>query len=94
MINKSKHTPGPWGTEYDGSIVMGSQIVSGPIGPDSDTAEVRKANSALIAAAPELLAELNELREFFYGKYGYGNDDEQIKRLRLADAVLAKATGG
>ena len=54
----AKFTQGEWSVEYDGSIVMNGQIVSGAIGIDGSTQEEKKANSMLIAAAPELLEAL------------------------------------
>lgn len=98
----TKHTPGPW--EAIGNLVRspmhqpqglpaGVQIADCRDGYFLAHTDEAKANARLIAAAPELLEELKELREFFYGKYGYGNDAEQIKRLNRASAVIAKATG-
>ena len=56
----SNHTPGPWGVEYDGSLVMGRQVVPTP-SPDTASVEERKANARLIAAAPDLLDALEAL---------------------------------
>lgn len=66
----TKHTPGPWTIYDDGED--GSDIIMAHIdGENSDIAEMsrdlppaqRKANAALIASAPDLLAERDRLRE-------------------------------
>lgn len=77
------HTPGPWSTEYDGSIVMRDQIVSSPIAPDGATKEERRANAQLIAAAPELL---DALRKIAFECASYNDCWE------TAQAAIAKAT--
>jgi hypothetical protein len=58
-MNDAQHTPGPWGQEHDGSVVMGGQVVFDVTwcAPDGRPEE-RGPNAALIAAAPELLAAL------------------------------------
>ena len=62
-MKTTKHTPGPWSTEYDGSIVMNRQIVSGPIAPESADWEERRANARLIAAAPDMLMALKSAEQ-------------------------------
>lgn len=64
----SGHTPGPWGYCYDGSSDWSIGEASDPQGKfvaniwDKD--DVRAAaNARLIAAAPDLLAALKDLRE-------------------------------
>ena len=52
----AKFTQGEWSVEYDGSIVMNGQIVSGAIGIDGSTQEEKKANSMMIAAAPRMFS--------------------------------------
>ncbi len=49
-----RSTPGPWGLEYDCSVVIGGQIAISPdsCGPDDVSRDERKANRRLIAAAP------------------------------------------
>ena len=55
----NEFTRDEWSVEYDGSVVMGGQIVSEPIGPDGSTYEEKKANARLIAAAnPAAISEL------------------------------------
>jgi len=57
-----KHTPGPWTVESDGSsITMGGQVVITGPSPDGSTRDEEKANARLIAAAPELLANLENI---------------------------------
>jgi hypothetical protein len=54
--NESKHTPGPW--EYDASAEM---IVAGKRTVIFETGSASEADCRLLAAAPELLAELEQL---------------------------------
>ena len=62
MNEKDKHTSGPWTVEYDGTtVVMGGQCVIVAPAKDGSTREEEKANAALIAAAPCLLAALEAL---------------------------------
>lgn len=60
---KKTHTPDPWSLERDGiAIVMADQVVCGDgLAPDGAGLAERKANSRLIAAAPDLLAALDRL---------------------------------
>jgi type VI protein secretion system component VasF len=57
----TKHTPGPWTLEYDGSLVMpqedGNHIVTAGanVAPESATRAEKWANMQLISAAPDLL---------------------------------------
>lgn len=94
-----KHTPGPWShvadvREYDGEEHLegwgieaadGEQIVGceGILGDG-------EANARLIAAAPELLAELRIVYERSYNPFEPDNQSEQYKRV---GALIAKATG-
>ena len=90
----AKFTQGEWSVEYDGSIVMNGQIVSGAIGIDGSTQEEKKANSMLIAAAPELLEALQAILE-----NDGGEGSKCFDAIRLFDAreearaAIAKATG-
>jgi hypothetical protein len=97
MGNKtmSKHTPGPWSNM--GAHVLASMVsttlqsgrrvrfrVAALKDGDIDTV---KANTALIAAAPDLLAALHaaaKMLEFH---------DAKCKALKLARAAIAKAEG-
>lgn len=95
----SKHTPGPWTAEYDdygdevwfGGRGAGMWTIHGPncyLGGQSE------ANARLIAAAPELLAMLIQLRDEWF-KPRYGHNDVGLASL-LRDkirAVIAKAEG-
>ena len=85
----SKHTPGPWfvpapiyRTFYvEARVGNGMLQEVASCGPTADPAQ-QAANASLIAAAPELLEALRELR--------YAATD---KAERMADAAIAKATG-
>jgi hypothetical protein len=87
MNNQTKHTPGPWTyratpeslyTEY--AVQMG-RIHYGVY---------KLADARLIAAAPELLAELEQLEQAFSNSHSL---DYRIKALASARAAIAKATG-
>jgi len=61
MTSNTDHTPGPW--TCDGCEVYGSGIQVGSIYPavTADEEMMVEANANLIAAAPELLAALQDL---------------------------------
>ena len=91
------HTPGPWDVEPKGS----RHFVDGADGLTVaylDRAGVRErseieANARLIASAPELLEALEAVLpdlEHYVATHGPGPD----KRLAIARAAIAKATGG
>ncbi len=78
----STHTPGPWGVERDGfSIYMSNQVVATAIAPDGASIHEQRANASLIAAAPDLLAALEQI-----AVARTVND-----RISIARAALAKA---
>ena len=57
--------------------------------------EETKSNSALIAAAPELLASLKEVAEMWRRIYTneYGTDEEACEHLAETMSVISKAEG-
>ena len=85
-MSKAKHTRGPWEAsdrgdygDFDGNsrIILGDEM---RIAAVHDHGEVEsEANTLLIVAAPEMLAELQHL----YEKHGYQSTFD----------VIAKATG-
>ena len=88
MTNQpTKHTPGPWHTDI-GHAVIGGQVMP-LLGPDGASPEELWANSALIAAAPELLAELKGV----VGGWCMGRPFTSEDAVRLA-AIIARAEGG
>ena len=96
----AKFTQGEWSVEYDGSIVMNGQIVSGAIGIDGSTQEEKKANSMLISAAPELLEACRQMMRWFEVEDDHSQMPEFIDRVTLckqvefiAASAIAKATG-
>ena len=90
----AKFTQGEWSVEYDGSIVMNGQIVSGAIGIDGSTQEEKKANSMLISAAPELLAVLERVQSMFSYQFEGGLTGCMADLSIDVHAAIAKATGG
>ena len=91
MNEKDKHTGGPWSVEYDGTtVVMGGQCVIVAPAKDGSTREEEKANAALIAAAPCLLAALELIvpdMQHYVSTHGSGPD----KRLDVAYAAIERA---
>lgn len=63
----TKHTPGPWiATGYKSTVVNDSQGNTLAIHPSHDgSVETAQANARLIAAAPDLLAALVDVREAY-----------------------------
>jgi hypothetical protein len=87
----SPHTPGPW-RHVDGEIVGPPSIdilvaIMPEQGLGTDTPVGRAFNAFLIAAAPELLAALEAVAEFWAGGDVPPELDAQMK------AAIAKARG-
>lgn len=87
----TKHTPGPW-TALRASVISGPFVIcprvhAGARMSIDDSCAAAEANARLIAAAPELLAALEDCREALRRA---GADGE----LRVVDAAIAKARGG
>lgn len=106
-MNNTKHTPGPW--TWDGEFGLGwyAELVSPEkyVGhysrPQALSREESKANARLIAAAPELLAaledilphairDIHELNEQMVGSLYPSINLAKIKR---AEDAIAKAKG-
>lgn len=80
----TQHTQGPW--ELSSQYVKckdGYNVAS----VNSHKTTEGEANARLIAAAPELLAELVRIRQFL-------NDEGYARPVLEIEAVIAKATGG
>lgn len=111
-MSTEKHTPGPWFKRSgvlmgaDGSYVVADGLGLG-LGSDNGDG-VRTANARLIAAAPELLQELKNLRRAYVNLLETGRDrilllggqcddvptmEASDPYLRDASAAIAKATG-
>lgn len=103
----TKHTPGPWKysrcDDYGDTRFYIAQQDGAPYTPNySDVATViaetvsleyrsiQEANARLIAAAPELLEALKLMIDDDFPGLTLG---EQSRRLTIADAAIAKATG-
>ena len=92
MTDQPKWTPGPWRVDADGDVIAPDGPVAGPFYPDNfdtwPTWEQRKADAHLIAAAPDLYAALEAIR-----------DNEVVRAIcpsplwgKMADAMI-KARG-
>lgn len=116
------HTPGPWPIDHkiDGELLYCPRIVVGPAvvhysaGYNSSEQDAAfkaeaEANARLIAAAPELLVELEAARDIIHNALSLmttaqksewgrlneaaGVEGEGVTRRHERDAVIAKATG-
>lgn len=89
----SKHTPGPWWQEGV-SICVDGMDVARVYQSHKSTEEEFKANAYLIAAAPDLLEALEELRRKFVeivdGEWGGDIGEKWLPE--SCDAAIAKAT--
>ena len=90
-MSAPKHTPGPWavsGREINGPIDTGVIVARIPEwGILADAPDPGRANARLIAAAPDLLAALEAVAEFWAGGDVPAELDAQMR------AALAKARG-
>lgn len=92
----NNHTPGPWHVQGCGIVSMNDNIahvarLPGEENHPSVLAE-RKANAALIASAPELLAALSQLLievDDMTARVGWSGNGGR----KMARAAIAKATG-
>lgn len=98
------HTPGPWHTaKREGGIAIEHREEK-PYGwSQSEVALVYplampekgtgKANARLIAAAPELLSALEEMRALFGDHMQYDDEGYETAAILNAQAAIAKARG-
>jgi hypothetical protein len=86
----SEHTPGPWWIEHEddeGQLLENGVTIESTEGPVAF--KVLDCDARIIAAAPELLAALREMREQFTSD---GTDGQHAASAQ-ADAAIKKATG-
>lgn len=101
----TEHTPGPWVSvvyppgsclDEDGQDLC-AYIDSADTGQSvahvfcEQDLSLRDANARLIAAAPDLLGALKQLRSWQGGKTRLRRDEKVL--LQIANAAIAKATG-
>lgn len=101
MNMEKNHTPGPWKTQTHISLdrleirdANGRRIAEcAMVFPMS--AKTHDANASLIAAAPELLAALEEAKQFIQNgiEYGYINTPEDEDVLEVIKKAIRKAKG-
>lgn len=85
----AKHTPGPW-TVGDSLLIYDDDAREVAI-PSGRTEENLKANAHLIAAAPKLLAALDDLLNF--EGLNCPNEEDLKNAYRAGRAAIAKAKG-
>lgn len=95
------HTPGPWWVDDDGYIAAGSGdtyvTIAEGLAPSDNLDEIT-ANLSLLAAAPELLAALNDMVQTVEYLAPKKFDDAEHERefharIEKARATLSKARG-
>lgn len=94
-MTTTKHTPGPWMADHhpiNGNIWVTSQSVD--VAACSGDDATGKANAALIAAAPDLLAAAHLAADIFRrAKWLPGGTDPEAVALSALLAAIAKAEG-
>lgn len=93
----SKHTPGPWTVEHHGGsyhIFGADDARVGTYGSVHPHQKEAPDNARLIAATPELLEALSEVKEWI-GNWdpNFTHDDEWPATAQKIRAAIAKATG-
>lgn len=99
----TQHTPGPWGCDWTSHHSHDYRLQQPNGAPlrlvvEANDHSEQRANARLIAAAPELLAALQAVWEFFEPVYvsAMAEDTERTAQDELMDTVraaIAKATG-
>jgi hypothetical protein len=94
----SGHTPGPWTVEpesenYQVRVNSADWCIADVWGDRDELANQYRANGHLIAAAPDLLAELKHLVRLMEPKEQTGLDIPGLATLNGARAAIAKAAG-
>lgn len=101
-MKKFKGTPGPWFEHREGfsTVYIEARIGGGIIqevaacGPCDKGSEQQSANANLIAAAPELLEALRQLRDYLQDVYGIDEDECDAEHpFMLANSAINKALG-
>jgi hypothetical protein len=102
MNTQTKHTPGPWRVaRQNPSPTTGEWMIAG--GKPGYLAEIRDcgsgdvtANARLVAAAPELLAALQQCADYLdcIPEAAAGGCDDARELVRIARNAISKATEG
>lgn len=87
----SQHTPGPWRIGDAGHTVFGPKT-DAPA-PTMVAQRLTRANARLIAAAPDLLAALEDLLDLGRAGFIRGEDIAVTRAVDAARAAIAKAKG-
>jgi hypothetical protein len=88
-MSEIKHTPGPWLIERHRTFINAIGPISAEEYAGCSWLEVSEKDASLIAAAPELLEALIQIRASYarLKPAGYPDSDSE----KLADAAIAKA---
>jgi hypothetical protein len=92
---KAQHTPAPWTARQEGGIIAPWNVTSDSLayvaGTFGRTAQEQEANARLIAAAPDLLAALQECLSVLEC---FKPDEVDPETTKVARVAIAKATEG
>ena len=92
-MENTKHTPGEWTQEYDGSVCMAGQVVI-PVdflAPDGCDINARRANGKLIAAAPKMANALDLILSYATKDYRSRNLEHTLQMIaEIAQDVWLK----
>ena len=95
-MSDSRHTPGPWVVTTD--LRQDDEIICDMLNEQGYVAITKgqklanwRDDAKLIAAAPDLLEALQELRDLMQGVID-GEYEPDFATLQIADAAIAKAT--
>ena len=93
---EAKHTPGPWDNIADRGFIIASnnRVVCQMWSKHEDDFDNHEANAALIAAAPDLLSALRQMRSTL-GMIDVSEGDlgDAEEAMRIAATAIAKAEG-
>ena len=93
----SEHTPGPWRTNGEGVFrdCIGGVAQIAHIGSAAYGDDEKSSNAALIAAAPDMLAELEDMTDVAEKAIIASGTDSEFAAIRVerARAAIAKAKG-
>jgi hypothetical protein len=101
-MSERKHTPGPWAVDYsdDGPLIYTGELLIASVSGSTEHIEVQgldeqttEANASLIAAAPDLLAALEQLLDHGERRNLYYERGEDAEVVGQARAAIAKARG-
>ena len=98
-MSEPQWTPGPWAVKWETNVFGGERLVAGTGGHTSNISDVEpenRANANLIAAAPELLEELEETLAWLKSMHALHPEFEPMmvnRAISRSTRALARARG-